>query len=86
MRGMELLIQRFLLLDNEMLHPELVAKMRRGYFMDRCDYCRYKNSWDCEDGWDRVRNDKICDDFVLEFKFLSKKQQMQIQKILMQQD
>ena len=40
--------------------------------MDRCDYCKYKNSWDCEDGWDRVRNDKICDDFVLDFKFLSK--------------
>lgn len=54
--------------------------------MDRCDYCKYKNSWDCENGLDRVRNDKICDDFVLDFKFLSKKQQEQIQKILMRQD
>ena len=54
--------------------------------MDRSDYCRYKNTWDCEDGWDRVRNDKICDDFVLEFEFLSKKQQEQIQKILMRQE
>ena len=54
--------------------------------MDRCDYCRYKNSWDCENGWDHVRNDKICDDFVLEFNLLSKKQQQQIQKILMHQD
>jgi hypothetical protein len=51
--------------------------------MNRCDYCRYKNTWDCEDGCDRVQNDKICDDFVLEFNFLSKKQQKQIQKILM---
>ena len=51
--------------------------------MNRCDYCRYKNSWDCEDGWDRVPNDKICDDFVLEFNLLSKKQQKKIQKILM---
>ena len=60
--------------------------MKGDYLMDRCDYCRYKNTWDCEDGWDRVRNDKICDDFVLDFKFLSKKQQEQIQKILMRQD
>ena len=54
--------------------------------LNRCDYCRYKNSWDCEDGWDRVRNDKICDDFVLEFKYLSDKQKKKIQKILMQQN
>ena len=54
--------------------------------MNRCDYCRYENSWDCEDGWDRVRNDEICNNFVLEFSLLSKKQQEQIQKILMRQD
>ena len=63
-----------------------MARKYEDYLMSRCDYCRYKNTWDCEDGWDRVRNDKICDDFVLEFKFLSKKQQEQIQKILMRQD
>lgn len=54
--------------------------------MNRCDYCRYKNSWDCEDGWDRVQNDKICDDFVLDSSCLSNKQQKQIQEILMRQD
>ena len=54
--------------------------------MSRCDYCRYKNSWDCEDGWDRVDNSKMCDDFVLEFNLLSKEQQKKIQKILMQQN
>ena len=54
--------------------------------MDRCDYCRYKNTWDCEDGWDRVDNNKMCEDFVLEFKYLSDKQKKKIQKILMQQN
>ena len=54
--------------------------------MNRCDYCRYKNTWDCEDGWGRVDNNKMCEDFVLEFEYLSDKQKKKIQKILMQQD
>ncbi len=54
--------------------------------MSRCDYCRYKNSWDCEDGWDRVSNDKMCEDFALDFETLSDKQKKKIQEILMRQD
>ena len=57
--------------------------MKGDYLMNRCDYCRYKGSWDCEDGWDRVRNDKLCDDFVLEFNLLSDKQKKKIQRFLM---
>ena len=54
--------------------------------MNRCDYCCYQNSWECEDGWNRVDNSKMCEDFVLEFEYLSDKQKKKIQKILMQQN
>ena len=54
--------------------------------MDRCDYCWYRNSWDCGDGWYRVGNDEMCEDFVLDFETLSDKQKKKIQKILMRQD
>lgn len=54
--------------------------------MNRCDYCRYKNTWDCEDGWGRVDNNKMCEDFVLEFEYLSDEQKKKIQKILMRQE
>jgi len=54
--------------------------------MNRCDYCLYKNFWDCKYGWDRLDNSKICKDFVLEFEDLFDKQKKKIQKILMQQN
>lgn len=28
--------------------------------MNRCDYCEFRNSWGCDDEWDRVSNDKFC--------------------------
>jgi hypothetical protein len=37
-----------------------------------CKYCRYKNSWDCADGWNR-RED--CSEFVLDWDALSKSKQ-----------
>ena len=28
--------------------------------MSRCDHCVYRNSWDCDDGWDRASDDTLC--------------------------
>ena len=44
-----------------------------------CEYCRYKNSWDCADGWNRRKN---CDSFSLQWDWLSEEQQRLIMKIL----
>ena len=32
-----------------------------------CEYCRYKNSWDCGDGWNRREN---CDSFTPEWDWI----------------
>jgi hypothetical protein len=32
-----------------------------------CEYCTYKNSWDCGDGWNKHKN---CDSFKLEWDFV----------------
>ena len=51
--------------------------------MDRCEYCAYRNSWDCGDEWDRVPNNRICNEFSLDFGSLNDKQKKAIQKNLM---
>lgn len=51
--------------------------------MNRCEYCEYRNSWDCDDGWDRKDNDVFCKYFKLDFNQLSKKQKNKVQLILM---
>lgn len=47
----------------------------------RCDFCEYRNSWDCED-W-KVDNNTKCENFKLDFDSLSEKQKDTIQKKLM---
>ena len=37
-----------------------------------CEYCIYKNSWDCGDGWNRREN---CSSFALNWDSLSKSEQ-----------
>ena len=49
--------------------------------MSRCDYCKYRNTWDCEE-W-HLSNDCFCEEFKLDFDTLSDKQQKAIQKRLM---
>lgn len=51
--------------------------------MDRCDYCEFRNSWDCGDGWDRTSNDSLCADFKLDFDRLTDSQKKAVQEILM---
>lgn len=36
-----------------------------------CEYCCYRNSWDCGDGWNRHQN---CDSFKLDFDSLTDEQ------------
>ena len=42
--------------------------------MSRCEHCQYRNSWECDDGWNRRSNDTICDDFKLDYDTLTNKQ------------
>lgn len=51
--------------------------------MSECNYCVYRNSYDCEDGYDRSEN---CNSFKLDFETLSKKQKKKIKKILSKND
>jgi hypothetical protein len=44
-----------------------------------CEYCRYKNSWDCADGYNRRRN---CSSFELAWCYLSEEQQEIVKRIL----
>lgn len=44
-----------------------------------CEYCVYRNSWDCEDGWNHHKN---CESFKLDWETLSSKDKKTIQKIL----
>lgn len=54
--------------------------------MSRCDHCAYRNSWDCDDGWNRADNNTFCSDFKLDFDSLSSEQKNSIQRILMNKD
>lgn len=47
--------------------------------MSRCDVCEYKNSWDCGDGWGRISDDELCDNFKLNYDGLSDSQKHAIQ-------
>ena len=47
--------------------------------MSACDHCKSRNSWDCEDGYNRRKN---CENFNLDFATLSRKQRKTIQRIL----
>ena len=51
--------------------------------MSVCNYCVYRNSYDCADGYDRSEN---CNSFKLDFETLSKKQKKKIKKILSKDD
>lgn len=51
--------------------------------MNRCEYCEYRNSWDCEDGWNRKDNNVFCEDFRLEFNQLGENAKKKIQLCLM---
>ena len=54
--------------------------------MMRCDYCEYRNSWDCDDGWGRVSNNQLCEEFKLDYSTLSDVQKEEIQKRLMKEE
>ena len=64
---------------------ELLAEepIERSSIMERCDYCVYRNSWDCGDGWNRISNSSYCSEFKLDFDILSDKQKKQVQRVLM---
>lgn len=49
-----------------------------------CDHCRYRYSWDCDDG--RPYPKGGCDEFSLDFSTLTEKQQKTIRKILAHED
>lgn len=56
--------------------------IERSSIMDRCDYCVYRNSWDCGDGWNRISNSSYCSEFKLDFDMLSDKQKKEVQRVL----
>ena len=49
---------------------------------DRCEYCEYRNGWECGDGFRRISNDTLCEYFKLDFDTLSDGVKEQIQKRL----
>lgn len=51
----------------------------------RCDYCVYRNGWECGDGY-RISNDIMCENFKLDFEALPNKTKELIQKKLMLED
>ena len=63
-----------------------ISTKQKVNIMTRCDYCVYRNSWDCGDGWYRCSNNILCDNFKLDFDMLTLSQQKTIQKILMEED
>ena len=54
--------------------------------MNRCEHCRGRSSWDCDDPYYRVSERSMCDNFDLDFSTLNDKQKKAIQKILMNED
>lgn len=46
-----------------------------------CDYCAYRNSWYCENGWNRCKN---CDRFKLDWDGLSDKDKKIFRKYWME--
>lgn len=45
-----------------------------------CEHCRYRHSWDCDDGLAYPKNG--CDNFALDFDTLTDKQKRAIRRIL----
>lgn len=54
--------------------------------MGRCDYCTNRNNWECGDGYNRIRNDYLCESFKLDFDSLPEKIKKSIQKRLVRKD
>lgn len=54
--------------------------------MTRCDHCEYRGSWDCDDGWNGVSNDKFCKSFKLDYFSISDKQKKEIQEMFMKEE
>ena len=50
--------------------------------MNRCEYCQLRNGWECGDGWGRVSNNILCENFKLDFDSLTEKQKKTIQENL----
>lgn len=50
--------------------------------MGRCDHCTNRNNWECGDGYNRIRNDYLCESFKLDFDSLPEKIKKSIQKSL----
>ena len=51
--------------------------------MSACNHCKYRHSWDCDDGWNTP---KSCNEFELDYSTLSNKQKKAIQKFLDRED
>lgn len=51
--------------------------------MSECEYCRYRNSWDCEDGYYRVEN---CSNFELDWSMISDEDKKAIRELLNKKD
>ena len=54
--------------------------------MSRCDHCRGRNSWDCDDPYYRVSEHNMCENFDLDFSTITDEQKETIQKIIMNED
>ncbi len=67
----------------EAMRNEIIFSGQREANMSLCNYCEYRNSYDCEDGNSRSEN---CDSFKLDFLILSKKQKKKIKKILSREE
>jgi len=51
--------------------------------MTRCEHCEYRNEWECDDEYNRIRNDTLCKSFKLDFDTLSDGIKKQVQKRLL---
>lgn len=51
-----------------------------GDFMQVCEHCKYRYSWDCDDG--RPYPKGGCDDFELDSNTLTNKQKKAIKRVL----
>lgn len=47
--------------------------------MSECEYCRCRNSWDCDDGYYRRKN---CSDFKLDWDMISDEDKEAIRNFL----
>ena len=51
--------------------------------MTRCEHCEYRNGWECDDEYNRIRNDTLCENFKLDFDTLPDGIKKQVQKRLL---